>query len=642
VLFNQSVTYSNAAIAANTVNYTVTVNYPLVLNVNQPQWQWIRLGDGWSTTVYQDSSANANSNTYGFTPSYCSSHDPTYGDQPAPVNLANYGGVTIAQITTYIQNWIAVNNNLDFSDNSNLGNAALALLGRRVNKGQVILMTGVSLTNGILSVTYGWSLQAAVYYCAGAGVTQSITSNNVAIAVPVGAVQMIPGLTAPAQTSTAFVSNIASTGSTSISATSRYVPSLTLATARVAQGSCAAGSAQQTIGYELGYSNVYDTTVQVIPRSAADITVGTNCYGDSVSLYRFDGCNKYTCYAYLEITSQCTALAADGSSFATCAATPAQAAQHPFSATPYSCPLGQPASASCVVADAVTVLSSTVSLTAFPSQSTTVSYAVTAGLLSSAQATSISAFTPLTALDPNNKQLLASQDFTPFIEMTSAAMQNGFDLQVSIGNPAFQITPLNAVGNPLPACNGQTINYTTLYNANHTAGLAYVSKQQQVLTPSAAILPLVAVDILQHTRGFDGFSIPVNTLQSLITSVCGSPANGVSIVIPYRYIIGDASLSSIHTYSHSATSRRLLQAMPWAASSATATNGTAVYTFQIINDNHTEDSDMLGMSKTAAIALLVVLGVVTGIAVMCVVYAMVRYCRPSTFGSAEDKVALLK
>lgn len=608
--FVEAVSFNGAAVLANTVNFTVTANYPLVLNVTNPQWNWLRLGDFWSNTAYADNVTNANTATsYGYIPSYCSSHDSVYGDQPAPVNLANYGGVTLAQITTYITTWVNTHQNLDFSDGSNAGNAALALLGHQTAAGKVIQITAAVLSSApALSITYSWSLQGAMYFCGTADLTQTVTSTSTTFATPVGAVQMQQGFSVPAQVSTTFISTLTTAGSTTVSATSRFIAGETMVTARSAQGACPAGSQSLTVGYELSYGAVYDATTQVGPRSATDIVPGTNCYGDTVTFYRFDGCNKYTCYFYVEITTACEVVTSAGTAFTTCTATPAEAALHPYTVNVYSCPLGQPASVSCVVGDVATSVSSTVAIQVYPSTTVTQTYAVIAGLLSSAQATSSSAFEQLTStgnttVDYHNTQLLSNQDLSVLLEMATPTLQAGFNLEINTYSSLFELTPLDAFGNPLAICAGQTISYATLYAYGNNEGLIYVPKDQQLLTPAAPLLPYVQNAIVQSLRGFDGFACAVSTLQAVTTALCGTPANGYMVTLPYNFIIGDASLTSFHTSSshiahhidghagHAGGPRRRLQQATVTTVDAVSTNGTVTYAFSIVGASSATSSN---------------------------------------------------
>jgi len=620
--------YANAGVINNSTRFSVDISWPLTITPSSPVWNWIRFGSNWGT--YGAQPDNPTSGTAGSVPASCSTFGNTAGSTPSAVNMQGY---TNAQAQTYIINWISTNGNLIFNDGSALATIAKQLIGQQVNSNNNVIAMGnvkYNSTTGLITATYQGDLLTLVTYCGAAGVSVANTASAEVFSLPVGFTSSNVGASTPTETVTSFTVNVLTTGTSTISATSRFLPSASLTGAEVAQHTCAAGLASLVTNYIVSYAAVYDTTLMVGPRSINDIVVdsASDCYADTVTGYSFLGCNNYQCFYSVQLSTQCYTLSATGTTFTTCAATPAQAAQHPFSVNVYSCPLNQPTSGSCVVGDVSTSVVPSVQISAYPGSSSSQSYDVQAGIIAVPNDTNLANLKVLdnqlngvhnATTDYMNTQLRSTESMTVLLRMSSPAMLAGFNLRIQL-NSGFFVTPLDAFGNVLTSAPVLTFAQLNASNAFVT-----VPKNLQLYNPSAALLPVVAAQAALGNRGLDGFQIAVATLRSL------SPANGYRVTVPYNYIIGSVSrgggiiMAPMAARPHAA--RKLLQATA-TDPSAMATNGTQQFSFTIINEGPTgSEFGYWGMSRAGFIVLAVLLGIIACCMLFCMGWLISFKCR---------------
>jgi hypothetical protein len=589
-VFNSTSSFVSAGLLPDTTTLSFVTTFSLDdLSATNPVWHWIHIGDNWSTSQFEHINSVGQTN---YQSGFCSSYADPPGTTPQPVDLQGY---TLDAIKQYIRDSIGATNTLAMSPPYAAPAAyqqiALQLLGAQIGEQP----TGLSITNVAIDpfdtviVTYQSDIRELYNYCALLGMSQTVTATDTIYAIPIQLVSMQPGMTVGATSTVTYLSDIQTSGSLTISATSRFIPSISLLTAQTNQVSCTGTQQRLTSVYELAYSAVYDDTVTVGPRTAADIGIGPNCYDDSVTVFRFDGCMNYQCLYHIEISSSCQSLNSSGTTFTTCSSQPAEATQHPFTVTVYSCPAGQPSSAACVVGDVPTVVTSSVSLLAFPGVTTNNAFSVNGGLLYSPDETLLSNYHVLSSYDAygqtsnattdfDNNQLRNNQSITILEAMSSPTLQQNFDLRITFAG--LTIEPLDAFGNPLTTV--PALNYSQI-----APYLSAISKNQQLLTPSGPLLPLVSYEASLGDHGFDGFSIPVRSLLQL------APANGYTFNVPYTYIIGYGSAVPVEPVRGMAYhSRHLMQATTSNANGASlTTSGTSTFTFQIINDNESDSSD---------------------------------------------------
>jgi hypothetical protein len=558
VTYTSNVNFVNPTIAVASgganpvVSLTFQVVTPLVLDETNPTWGWLDLG------LY-----NAPT-TYASVPACTTFNSGTAS--PVAFSLATYN-TNITQITPYIINWINTNKNMQWDRSSN-GQAAAALLG---NQTAQPFITSIQVQSSALVYTVVIPLSNYISMCGATGLQLNVTTQGNLYTVPVTYNTQQPNTGAVGAVDF-FYASISTTGTASLSATSPYFTTVTLATANVAPHACPVNQSSMYTAYYLTYTGVYDTTQQVGPRNIGDIYVtlplsGTtvNCYGDTPNKFTFLGCSNNTCVYYVDFYSGCYTLAGDGSTFTTCAQSQALAASHSFYVDTYSCPLGQPTSTSCVSINAspntLSPITSTVSIKALPGSSISQSYTVAVGLLPTPTDTNVNDITyfSIGSVASNNAQLYSNQVLTVIASFNNTALNSALDLQIVPSSIVFK--PVGPLGNAATYTNA-TSNSTILNSV-----MSYVPKDAQYQSPSSVILPLVASQRTAGVIGYDGFAVATNLLKQLL------PANGYLISFSYIILVRGAPSTvnkfSVQSHHHHHHVRALLQ---------TATNAPTTYT----------------------------------------------------------------
>lgn len=594
--YTSNITFSNGLLASGSLNFSVNVSVPLMVDDVNPVWSWIRIGDQWGSSLDDTSMCSTGLNNRSI---------------PVSVNLGSYG-TTLSAMKTYITDWISATGTMQFDTSPN-GLLAAKLLG---SQNTMYTVTYDGVTN---LITYHINSNLITLYakCHSYGVTETVTSTDTVFDLPIGIATTSVLVPTYNQNGRTFIIDISTSGTTLITLTSTYYQQASIATAGVNSGSCATGFSNLIVSYYLSYSGVYNTTQMIGPRSGTDIVISpTNCYGDTITSFQFQGCTGYTCYYYIEMTSQCTVLTPDGLAFDSCSVNAAEASVHAFTVDIYSCPINNAASAACVLSSPHTPITSQINIVAFPGQhNAPYVFDVEAGVLPTPTTIDLSQFIVITSgtTQLNNQQLENNQTVTVLLAMTTPIMQQGFYLYINTG-AGFSITPVDSNGYQLPSAT--QITWDLLAPC-----VTYIPKMVQLVNPSAQLLPIVQHEAsAQFSHGFDGFAFTSSCFKQL------AKANGGIVQIPYSYIIGNgANTFNTNSVKHS---RKLLSTTTGTTSGTLTSNGTAIFTFQITETAVTTGSSS-GVTLSNLFFLIIISVVVLSfMVILCVMmYCMYRVTR---------------
>lgn len=543
VAVTSNVVFANPQIIAPTANYS-NLNFsfqvvtPLVVSDGSPQWGWLTLGSYTSQTDLTLPACTTSVN---------------HGAVPQTFNVTKTYGQSVAASQQAIVSGISSTGSMTFTNATINGTINSLLLGNQTNNGFVTSISTLSNGAGQYSTVYNVNFPLVQYVatCASTGLSVVTTSQGYQYTIP-AVYNMQSPYTGVIQSYDNLYVTISNSGQVSISPTTPYYMTATLGTVAVETANCLPGQYALFMSYFITYSSVYDTTVQIGPRSVSDVynaspfnNTQPNCYGDHITTFQFLGCSNNQCVYYMEFFTACTTLRSDGTSFTTCTTNPSMAGNHNFYVNTFSCPLGNPTSANCTSVNpsstTLSVVQSNITVSAFSGTTINQQYTVVAGLLPTPTDTNINDVQLLAASNGtavgNNNKIYSNNSLVIVIEMATSALQAAFDLRLVTSGITIQ--GLDASGNPVAGNNTLTWNQIAPY-------IQYVTKNQQLNQTGALLLPLVSSQEQQFfNNGFDGFALSAYALRSMLL------AQSYKIVLPYYFIIG--------THQYSSAGRKLSQ-----------------------------------------------------------------------------------
>jgi len=556
--------YVNPSITKNTLDFYIDVVTDFKLDRVSPIFTYIALGamSFGQTANFQPNTICNDMKTRELQPP----QPLIYPQVPADYDSHILRDAFVTQVNTY--------HNFDFP-NTDVGNYLRQIFGDiRVGPSYLIQSVAVSPTNDTITASLHVDLAAAVQNCTffDTKPTKTIGPDSTQYALPISVVRH-DHMDAWYETTAFFYVTILSTGSITFSSTSQYQPKVFIGTgADFPTSGCAVGEKRQRIVYTMQYSNVFDSSLLVCPRSCTDVTFVdpqttdiSNAYGDScvsVSYPTRSPQGVSTCQ--VTIQSRCRSVQADGKAFffANRAKDADRIADmgsdipypslydgvHTFYVNPYQwktdlsafelavqSPMGYP--------DPVVV---TYNQHVFPDSGTSIEltvFDIEAGLLPT-PTSNLSEFISLVSIingtvhsttpDLFNYQLRWDKAITPVIRAKDPSILASVDLRILNEILNFSIEALDAKGHKI-AEYVAPLGWTDI--ARH---VSYIDKNG--VGPHCEILTCSKLPGLADHPGADGFSIMVSTLRAL------QAGNGYRFSFRYRF----------DTESYSAPGRRLL------------------------------------------------------------------------------------
>jgi hypothetical protein len=523
---------------SGTTKMLVDVTVPNVLYYNPVYWLEFSIGGGQVGYSNKTLAPNPTCNSASF---FNASAPP-----PSFVNVTNPTGMQ-----TFFNLQVLSKNNFNFNASSPFTSQLTTILGQGVNVSVGNFASSVTLDNTQAFVIYTLTidLNAVIAKCSALGATQLRSSTGTYYSIPVMAVQRDYKNQFVQSTSTFYVS-IPTTGTITVGAAAPYQATLSRSEISLQRQGCPAGQGRLVLVYL--YKIEYSGTQVVGPRNSSDIAFTSpqynnsvlNCYNEVVSGFQSQGCLNGYCFYQITTQTECRTLTTDGQAFNNCSNvyTPGTTnysvslyQRHDLFITAYSC-VTVGVNCRLAVSNAFglpDLFPTTLLLDVYPETIIQYQFDVYAGflaypsepdpdnlmVLSQVNTTYISS-----GEDLFNAEVRWNGVLTFVVGMVADAMRQNAVLSINI-NSQFIIVPLDPFGNVVPG--GKYLLWGDVFK--------YMTYVPRKAVTDGYCIACAQVPLTANNTAYDGFSIPVITLRTLM------PANGYGVTFDYSFALPDAS-----------------------------------------------------------------------------------------------------